>query len=230
MEAIRKVLNGYVGFRVPPTTATGEDTSAGPTNGIMAGDGNGKPYESHNDGICGEESVEGSSPSSLIDGDRKKDPSCLTISVYSAAAIALVCIFLIFGRSYIKYMLMSLEKTNFWISLAVFVVLFTIVSFPMTWGYILLNIAAGYLYGLVVGILAIIGCALTGVFIAHIVIRKCLRNFVMSRLANDSIRSIMNVVESDMGFRVVIWSRLTPIPFGLQNGLFAVSIMISILP
>ena len=37
-------------------------------------------------------------------------PSCLSISVYSAVAIAMVCLFLVIGRDYIKYVLLSLEK------------------------------------------------------------------------------------------------------------------------
>ena len=151
--------------------------------------------------------------------------SCLSISIYSAVIIAMILIFLFIGRDYVKYILLSLQEADFWISLLVFAMLFTIVSFPMTWGYILLNIAAGYLYGLGLGLVIVISCALTGLFIAHCVIRRCLRNFVLSKFTNKSFVSIMNVVDhSSIGFKVVIWARLTPIPFGLQNALFAVSI------
>ncbi|KAK2161646.1 hypothetical protein LSH36_112g01027 [Paralvinella palmiformis] len=148
--------------------------------------------------------------------------SCLSISVYSAVVIAMVCIFLFIGRDYVKFILFSLQEADFWISLLVFALLFTIVAFPMTWGYILLNIAAGYLYGLLLGLVIVISCALIGLFIAHCVIRRFLRNFVLAKFTNKSFVAIMNVVDhSSIGFKVVVWARLTPIPFGLQNALFA---------
>lgn len=157
-----------------------------------------------------------------------QETSCLTISVYSAVVIALICTFLILGRDYIKYVLMSMEETDLWISFLIFTCMFTMVSFPMTWGYILFNIAAGYLYGFRMGFFTVMICALTGLSIAHIVIRKFLANFVHRKLTNDTVRAILRVIESGHGFRVVILSRLTPIPFGLQNAIFAVSIMIYI--
>ncbi|ELT96891.1 hypothetical protein CAPTEDRAFT_23698, partial [Capitella teleta] len=137
--------------------------------------------------------------------------------------VALILTFLVIGRGYIKYLLLSLENTSLWISFLVFAALFTVVSFPMTWGYIVLNIAAGYLYGLLYGVLIVMFCALCGIVIAHVTIRRCLSNFVMTRLANDSVKAIIRVVDSEHGFKMVTLSRLTPIPFGLQNALFAVS-------
>ena len=156
------------------------------------------------------------------------ETSCLSISIYSAVVIAMVCIFLVLGRDYIKYLLLSLEETNLCVSFAIFSFLFTVVSFPMTWGYILLNIAAGYLYGLMLGLVIVMFCALFGLSVAHFVIKYCLRSFVIKRLTNESVRSIMRVVDSENGFKVVVLSRFTPIPFGLQNALYAVSITILI--
>lgn len=155
----------------------------------------------------------------------RKDYSCLTISIYSAIVIAMVCTFLVLGRDYIKYVLLSLEKSNLWISLVIFSLLFTVVSFPMTWGYILLNVACGYLYGLLLGIVIVVMCALCGLTAAHLLIKRFLQDFVFDRLANDSMRAIIRVVDSEHGFKVVVLARLTPIPFGLQNALFAMSKM-----
>jgi len=165
------------------------------------------------------------SPKRLTKEDRGDagGTSCLTLSVYSAFVIAMIIIFMIIGRDYIKYLLLSLEETNLWISFVIFTLLFTVVSFPMTWGYILLNVAAGYLYGILAGVLIIIVCALVGITIAHIIIRRFLSDFVMNRLANDSMKALLRVLDGKQGFRVVVLSRLTPIPFGLQNALFAIS-------
>ena len=177
--------------------------------------------------VAGGNSEDDAHGASSLDDGAPRETSCLSISVYSAVVIAVICGFLVLGRDYIKYLLLSLEETNLWLSLAIFSFLFTIVSFPMTWGYILLNIAAGYLYGLLLGLAVVMTCALLGVSTAHVVIRTCLRNFVMARLNNRSVRAVMAVVESDNGFKVVVLSRLTPIPFGLQNALYAVSNIIA---
>ncbi|KAK2193641.1 hypothetical protein NP493_11g14061 [Ridgeia piscesae] len=155
--------------------------------------------------------------------DKENEPSCLSISLYSAIAIAFICVFLVVLRGYVKYVLLSLEETDLWVSFIVFSILFTVVSFPLTWGYILLNIAAGYLYGLCLGVFVVMTCALCGLSIAHVIIRKFLAKCIMARINNHSVRAIMRVIDSGHGFRVVVLSRLTPIPFGLQNGLFAVS-------
>lgn len=225
MERTRNLINEYLGFKVSIKRNDRDRPKEAKSNGtllLQTQAEEGKHDELYHQHIqITDDTQNGSTKSEII---KPKDPSCITISVYSAVVVGLICLFLVLGRDYIKYLLLSLEQTNFWISLLVFVLLFTVVSFPMTWGYILLNIAAGYLYGWLIGILVIMVCALTGITIAHFTIRRCLRNFVVARLSNDTVRSIMTVVDSDMGFKVVIWSRLTPIPFGLQNALFAVSI------
>jgi uncharacterized membrane protein YdjX (TVP38/TMEM64 family) len=217
MERATRVWSEYFAFRVE---GVGSEEDEAPL------------HESSSPSSSPSSSDSESSTASLSTRTRKsskssKQPtqaSCLSLSVYSAVVVALILTFLIIGRGYIKYLLLSLEETSLWISFLVFAALFTVVSFPMTWGYIILNIAAGYLYGLCLGVVIVMFCALCGILIAHITIRKCLTNFVMTRLANDSVKAIIRVVESEHGFKMVTLSRLTPIPFGLQNALFAVSI------
>ena len=152
------------------------------------------------------------------------ETSCFAISIYTAGIIAFVCIFLVLGRDYVKYALLTLEESDIWISFVIFTVLFTIVSFPMTWGYILFNIAAGYLYGFKVGVVTVMFCALSGLSIAHFVTKTCLQDFVIRKFRNNTVKAILRVIDGGHGFRVVILSRLTPIPFGLQNALFAVNV------
>jgi len=151
------------------------------------------------------------------------EPSCLSVSAISACVMAIVCVFVVLGRDYVKYVLLSLENSNIAISFVIFALLFTTVSFPIAWGYILLNVAAGYLYGLAGGLVIVVSCAMFGVVMAHLVIQHFLRDCVQSRLVSASMRSIVNVVESEHGFKVIVLARLTPIPFGLQNALFAMS-------
>ena len=86
--------------------------------------------------------------------------SCTRISAYSGFVVALVLVSLVIGRDYIKYVLLSLERANVAVSFIVFLLLFAAVSFPLTWGYILLNVAAGYLYGLLTGVAIVMTCAM----------------------------------------------------------------------
>ena len=61
-------------------------------------------------------------------------PSWFTIGVYSSIAIGIICVFLFVLRGYVKYLLLSLEHTDLWVAFLVFSCLFTVVSFPLTWG------------------------------------------------------------------------------------------------
>lgn len=154
---------------------------------------------------------------------KSEDVSCTRIFIYTTLVIAIICCALFVGRDYIRYVLLSLESANVAVGVLIFVALFTAVSFPMTWGYILLNVAAGYLYGVPRGVAVVMVCATCGILCAHIVIRRFLRDFVWDRISNDTMRAVLRVVESASGFKVIVLARLTPIPFGLQNALFAVS-------
>ena len=127
-------------------------------------------------------------------------------------------------RQYLRDFLEWLEHLNEWICALMFLVMFTVVSFPMTWGYIILNIAAGYLFGFTLGLCTVSVSAAFGVGASLCVCRKLIRNFVQSKLQSEHLQAIIRVVESRRGLKVVLLTRLTPIPFGLQNGLFAVRI------
>ena len=95
----------------------------------------------------------------------------------------------------------------------------------MTWGYIVLNVACGYLYGFKIGTLTVVVSVIVGVMFSLICCRKFMREFVQSKLQSEHMKAIIRVIESRRGFKVVVLTRLTPIPFGLQNGLFAVSVL-----
>lgn len=127
-------------------------------------------------------------------------------------------------RHYLKDFLQWLEHVDGWVSGLIFMLMFMIVSFPMTWGYIVLNVAAGYLYGFLIGVLTVTFSVLVGVATSLVVCRIFISDFVHSKLQSEHLKAIIRVVESRRGFKVIVLTRLTPIPFGLQNGLFAVSV------
>ena len=153
---------------------------------------------------------------------------CLQATAVSTFLIILGGLIVFLCRDYLKMLLLWLENVDLRVTAVIFIVLFVAVSFPMAWGYILLNVAGGYLYGLLLGTTLTCGCALIGIIIAHIATKRCLYEWVTSKISTNpnfsQLKAILRVMESDRGFKVVVLARLTPIPFGLQNGLFAVSI------
>ena len=51
--------------------------------------------------------------------------------------------------------------------LLIFVLLYTLVSLPVVWGYIVINLACGYLYGLLYGMAVTVVTATMGIALAH---------------------------------------------------------------
>lgn len=142
------------------------------------------------------------------------------------------CIFLviivafIWGKQYVRYCLLWLESQERETVCLMFILMYTFVAFPLTWGYILLNFACGYHFGLLLGVLVTAGAATFGISVAHTVMKRFFLGFIMARLlTSDFVKSTLALLDSGHAFKVVIISRLTPIPFGLQNAIFAVSHM-----
>ena len=154
---------------------------------------------------------------------KRTQPRCYQISGTAIIFLIIGLIVVILCRRYVKDVLEWLQNLDEWQGMLIFVIMFTVVSFPMTWGYILLNVAVGYLYGFILGFVVVVVSVLCGASTAFIVCRRYLRDFVRSRLESDSLKAIMRVVEGKRGFKVIALTRLTPVPFGLQNGLFSVS-------
>ena len=122
------------------------------------------------------------------------------------------------------HVLLWIERQDTWVTCIMFAGLFTIVSLPLTWGYILLNLACGYLFGILAGILVVVTTAAVGVFVAHMLVKHLCLTFIADRILNShSLRAFVCVISGPQAFRVVAFARLTPIPFGLQNAIFAVS-------
>lgn len=65
-----------------------------------------------------------------------------------------------------------------------------------------------------------------GLFIAHNVLKMLGHHpSVYKFTKNDMASAIMQVISGPLCFKIVFCSRLTPIPFGLQNTIFAVRII-----
>ncbi|KAK3859312.1 hypothetical protein Pcinc_034562 [Petrolisthes cinctipes] len=129
-----------------------------------------------------------------------------------------------FSRDSVRRVLLWVSEQEVWIIVLVYVALFTTVSLPLMWGYIVVNIAAGYMFGTWRGLGITVSTATLGVLLGHLFIRGCLRQVVERHLVKSRLlRSLLLVLGGTHAFRVIAITRLTPIPFGLQNAAFAVS-------
>ncbi|XP_065175460.1 transmembrane protein 64-like [Sycon ciliatum] len=156
----------------------------------------------------------------------QKPASCFFNLSWTVVITGIIAVLvLVLGRQYLRSLLTMLGRLRGWQSALIFLILFTIVCFPMTFGYFPLNVACGYFYGFWAGTTLVVGCVTLGVTVSLVVCRRWLRQAVQSRLESEHLRAVMRVVEGRQGFRVVALTRLTPIPFGLQNGLFAITSM-----
>ncbi|XP_064467353.1 transmembrane protein 64-like [Ornithodoros turicata] len=140
--------------------------------------------------------------------------------------LLLIILTLLWGKLYVRNCLVWLESQDRETVCVMFILMYTFVAFPLTWGYILLNFACGYHFGLLFGVLVTVGAATLGISVAHTVMKRFFLGFIMARLlTSDFVKSTLALLDSGHAFKVVIISRLTPIPFGLQNAMFAVSHM-----
>uniref|UniRef100_A0A6J0V9C1 Transmembrane protein 64 n=1 Tax=Pogona vitticeps TaxID=103695 RepID=A0A6J0V9C1_9SAUR len=146
--------------------------------------------------------------------------SCLSVCLLAAlcfASLALV-------RQYLRDLMLWAESLDSLAGVLLFTVGFIVVSFPCGWGYILLNVAAGYLYGFVLGMGLMVLGVLIGTFISHVVCKKLLARWVLARIqGSEKLSAVIRVVEGRSGLKVVALARLTPIPFGLQNAVFSIT-------
>lgn len=150
----------------------------------------------------------------------------VSLKSYDCASISM---FFSCFRDYIQAVLRWVESQPDTVVFCILVGLYTLVSLPLAWGYIIINIATGYLYGLKIGILVTFASATLGIIIAHYIIKAFLVGYVQ-RLINNYAGSVLKKLDFLMSskkdaFQLVLLSRLTPIPFGLQNSLFALSPM-----
>lgn len=165
----------------------------------------------------------------VYEEEKDKDGKAGLVKRYCGVSVPfllflIVCVaFIVLCREYLVPFLDWLQKLPAVESIVVFILLFTLVSFPMTFGYIILNLAAGYLYGVIWGQVVVTTSVAVGMSFAFLVCRGYCQDLAHRWMDLHSVKAIIRVVEGPKGFRVVALTRLTPIPFGLQNAMFAVS-------
>ena len=141
-----------------------------------------------------------------------------------ALCIILGLIILIWGHGHLLQLLQWLENLPLHESLLVFICLFSLVSLPFGFGYIILNVMAGYIYGIVNGQLIVMVSVAVGISNSFLLCRKWFRDYVKTMVTSNALQAMLRVVEGPNGFKVIVLTRFTPIPFGIQNVLFSVSL------
>ena len=145
------------------------------------------------------------SASPIVEEGRNRVTYCMKMTFLAMTGLAMAFIVVMVCRDYLKFLLLWMEQINLWAATIIFAILFTIVSFPMMWGYIVLNVAAGYLYGIALGSIIVIVCAFIGVFIGHELTKRFLGEYVISKVAtglgNESLRAILRVIEGGTGIQ-----------------------------
>lgn len=145
--------------------------------------------------------------------------NCFTLT----SIFLLFTIFLYVCNVYTNPILIWLEKQDTIIVYLVILTLFMIVSFPVSVGYIVIVIATGYLFGIVTGLSLCIFGANLGLFVAHNVLKVLGHKTLQPLITSETATALFRVISGPSCFRIVLCTRLTPIPFGLQNTIFAVS-------
>ena len=143
-----------------------------------------------------------------------------------AVILSVLCsiLVLIFLRSHLFDFLNWLQEAPLYETLIVFFILFTIVAFPIAFGYLILNVAAGYVYGFWWGMLVVILSVAMGFTISFFVCRTFLRDTINRQIKSSKLATaFVRIVEGKRGFKVILLARLTPVPFGIQNSILAVS-------
>ena len=130
---------------------------------------------------------------------------------------------IVLGRVHLTQLLKYLEDLPLLQSLFIFILLFTLVSFPFGFGYIILNLMAGYLYGFVRGQIVVMVSVAVGFSVSFLLCRSWMRDYARGIITSAALQAVMRVVEGPNADKVMLLMRLTPIPFGLQNVLFSVS-------
>ncbi len=139
---------------------------------------------------------------------------------------ALTCTTFILFHEYFETLMQWLVETDDLLCFLLFMALFILFSLPVVIpGYLFLNMAAGFRYGILLGTAVVVICVVIGSTLAFLICKVLLSTWITTKIPqNGYFQAIIQVVEGKNAFRVIAVTRLTPIPFGIQNGIFAVSI------
>lgn len=163
---------------------------------------------------------------SLAKPNNNSFPICnatkISITFFILSLIFIFIFVFIFNETFFS-ILNSISEQNKCVVFMIFMPLFLIVAFPFVGGYSILLLASGYIFGFIKGLSSVIFLANFSVFFSFIIIK--LSNIAIFRNVSNfhPFEQLLDLLAGSKAFRVVLFSRLTPIPFGIQNCIFALS-------
>jgi protein maelstrom len=148
--------------------------------------------------------------------------------VFKSVGIVITCVLVLYLmyllKDYVHAVLLWAETQPPWAVIFILIALFTLVSLPLAWGYIVINLACGYLFGALYGLLVTVFTATTGILFAHLISRHLLSSYISNLLGRtEYLRALSSLISGPQACKVVILARLTPAPFGIQNAVFSAS-------
>lgn len=144
------------------------------------------------------------------------------IAVITTVIVLLSVVFLL--RYYMRFLLLWLEHQDGTVKMVAIVILFCMVALPISIGYLVLVCTSGYLYGFCLGLPLVVFGANFGLLVANIILRNIGHHPVVLRMTeNPTAQAIKRLISGPSSFKIVLCARVTPIPFGLQNTIFALS-------
>ncbi|XP_031332090.1 transmembrane protein 64 isoform X2 [Photinus pyralis] len=165
-----------------------------------------------------------------LNANNKKDPrevkKCTTTlrNAFTGLTVFLLFAVLLYVcKTYTNHILKWLENQDTAIIYLVILMMFIIVSFPIVIGYMGMVITTGYLFGILTGLILSVCGAAIGLSIAHNSLKRFGHTTLRPLVTNETAAMIFKVISGPSSFRIVLCARLTPIPFGLQNTIFAIS-------
>ena len=131
---------------------------------------------------------------------------------------------LILCRDYLGLIVSKLASLHGFSGPLLFISLFIAVAFPIVWGYLILNVGAGYTYGFYWGFIITCIGANIGALLSLLLCRRIFKSYVLKKISHyENFKQIIRVIDGRQGMRIMTMARLTPVPFGLQNALFSAS-------
>jgi len=126
------------------------------------------------------------------------------------------------GSNTLTILLLWVSSIGLWGNV-LYIVFYWITSFPVPMGTTPLALSAGFLYGVPLGFVTVTIGSVSGAVLSFWISKKYFSNWVLSKVrVSTALTAIIKAVEKH-SFKMCFFVRLSPIPFGLQNSLFALS-------
>lgn len=137
-------------------------------------------------------------------------------------SVLIASIWLLSSNGVMRHVLVWLERLGAW-GYVVLAGLFVPISTPFGYGYTAVGFTCGALYGVVRGTLVMVVGADGGAVLAFVVIRYLFKDWFREWLSSKRrLRLLMRAVDVN-ATKFAFLSRFTPIPWGIQNTIYAVS-------